>query len=138
MPKNISPKDSSPIGSIELHEKIVKETLLLVGSQTFCRVWRNDTGRGIKLSGYYYAKKNSLPLQVLEKSMFKYGLIGSADIMGILQGGRILCIEIKSGKATQSPVQKNFQKMIQGFGGIYIVANSAEQALHSVTHCLDS
>lgn len=69
--------------------------------------------------------------------MFSYGLKGSSDIMGILQGGRLLCVEIKSGKARQSKVQNNFEKMVQGFGGVYILARSPEEALNLVKHCLD-
>lgn len=125
-------------GSLELHNKIVNETLLLLGQQSFCRVWRNETGQAIKLSTYYNAKSKNLPLEALAMGFFRYGCVGSSDIMGIVQGGRLLCVEIKSGNARQSKVQKNFEKMIQRFGGIYVLARTAEEALNKVTHCLDS
>ena len=95
-----------------------------------------ETGRGIKLSAYYAAKKHKLPVESLERGFFSYGLKGSADILGILRDGRLLAIEIKSGQARQSKVQKNFEKMINDFGGVYIVARSPEEALNSVKHCL--
>jgi len=92
------------------------------------------------MSTFQYAKKNAKTLfefiKILSTGFFKYGLVGSADIMGILDGGRLLCIEIKSGSARQSKVQKNFGAMVTKFGGVYIVARSAEEALEKVTAAL--
>ncbi len=61
-----------------------------------------------------------------------FGLKGAADISGIIVGGVRLEIEIKSGEAKQSVEQKNFQKMIEKFGGIYILARSKDDAVNQL------
>lgn len=74
-----------------------------------------------------------MALNIRTGTPFKYGLTGSADIIGILNDGRFLAIEIKSGNATQSKEQKNFEAMIKKFGGVYFVVRSAEDALKMLT-----
>jgi hypothetical protein len=59
----------------------------------------------------------------------KFGLVGAADITGILPSGVRLEIEVKSGNAKQSQEQKNFETMIQRHGGIYFVARSLDDVL---------
>lgn len=54
----------------------------------------------------------------------RFGIPGQADISGILRGGRRLEIEVKSSKGTQSKRQKVFQRVIEQFGGLYILARS--------------
>lgn len=69
-----------------------------------------------------------------EDRVIRFGLKGSADILGILQGGKLLAIEVKTGKAVQTKEQKNFQKMVTFFGGEYVLARCLEDvltALHS-------
>jgi hypothetical protein len=70
--------------------------------------------------------------------IIKYGLVGSADILGILGPfGRFLAIEIKTGNAKQSKQQHAFEKMIISRGGLYFVYRSTEEALKSVSHHLE-
>jgi hypothetical protein len=71
------------------------------------RAWRNETGMAISID---------------LKRKISYGLKGSADILGLLHNGRFLAIEVKTGKAVQSKQQKNFQSMVEKFGGIYLIA----------------
>jgi hypothetical protein len=68
---------------------------------------------------------------------FKYGLKGSADIIGILKNGKFLALEVKTGKATQSKQQLAFAAMIQKYGGHYFVCRSVSDAVSFVKHCLD-
>jgi hypothetical protein len=63
---------------------------------------------------------------------FKYGLPGSADILGIVKGGYFIGLECKTGNAKQSEGQKNFEAMIKKFGGHYCVIRSEEEALNFV------
>mgnify|MGYP006345687005 CR=1 FL=1 len=75
-----------------------------------------------------------------------FGLVGSADIIGIrrvvvnqsdthllraLDGdeshsddviGQFLAVEVKSDTGRQSEAQRNFQSMVEAFGGLYILA----------------
>ena len=93
-------------GSTAAHQQLVSEILLEYGADARYRLWANNTGvvftKGRKIS---------------------FGLTGSADIIGLRRkDGKFLAIEIKTGRAVQSQDQINFQKMIEEFGGIYILA----------------
>lgn len=55
--------------------------------------------------------------------MYKKGV---ADIIGILPGGKILAIEVKSKKGRLSPEQKIFLDEISNRGGVSLVARSVE------------
>ena len=68
--------------------------------------------------------------------VISFGLPGSPDLIGILINGRFLAIEVKTGNARQSNVQKNFQKMIEKFGGTYILARSVRDAVLGVEFAL--
>lgn len=97
------------IGSTEAHQNLVKQILREIGSRSDIRIWQNSTG-----SVFKHNRKIS------------FGLKGSADIIGITNHGKFLAIEVKTGQAEQTSHQKNFQKMIIKFGGIYILARSVQ------------
>jgi len=108
----MSKKESFPTGSSAEHTRLIKEIILRIGSKPWARVWRNETGMG---------------LNVRTGEPFKYGLVGSPDIVGLTLGGYYIGIEVKTGSATQAVAQKNFQKMVESLGGIYLLGRSAEQ-----------
>lgn len=64
--------------------------------------------------------------------LIRYGVVGSADISGILLGGKRIEIEVKTRKAVQETQQKNFEKMINMYGGIYFVAHSVDEAMKNL------
>lgn len=104
------------------HSKLVNELLLMIGRDfPDIRVWKNATG-ATKIKG----------------QVIKFGLKGSADILGIIKpGGRLLAIECKTGQAIQSKYQKNFENMIADFGGIYLVARSVQDFRQEISNiCL--
>lgn len=89
----------------ELQQRI----LLVLGNKPGLRVWRNNSGALID-------KRNHL---------VKFGLQGSADILGIqAPTGRFLAIEVKATNGKQTEQQQRFQRMIEAHGGIYILARS--------------
>jgi hypothetical protein len=96
---------------INNHSKLVNELLLMIGKEfPNIRVWKNATG----------ATK-------VENRVIKFGLKGSADILGIVKpSGKLLAIECKTGQAVQSNHQKNFENMILNFGGIYLVTHDTQ------------
>lgn len=108
-------------GSIHEHDRIVNETLLLLGREAhhIGRFFSNPTGVAYRDHAW-------------GREWIQYGVKGSGDIWGIIKGGTHLWIEIKSGGATQQENQKDFEKMIIRFGGIYVVARSPEEALDYV------
>ena len=77
-------------------------------------------------------KSQKVTLQV-NGAWLEYGVKGMADISGILKHssglGLRLEIEAKTGSASQSKDQKNFEKMVRSLGGIYFVARSVQDAL---------
>jgi hypothetical protein len=77
-------------------------------------MWKNATGTAKSFDG---------------KRVIKYGLVGSADLTGILSDGRRCDIEVKTGNAVQSPAQKNYQKMIEEMDGVYILARSTDDVI---------
>jgi hypothetical protein len=107
------------MGSSEEHSRLICETLLTLGRKCpqVGRFWRNETGMG---------------LNIRTDEFFKYGLVGSADILGIVAPGKFIGLECKTGHAKQSKEQVNFQKMIERFGGLYLVVRSPQEAVDFV------
>ncbi len=55
-----------------------------------------------------------------------FGIPGQADLTGILPGGIRLEIEVKGPNGRQTEDQRNFARMIERFGGIYVLARSVQ------------
>jgi hypothetical protein len=51
---------------------------------------------------------------------------GVADIIGLLPSGRFLAVECKSSRGRQSEAQRAFQAMVEGSGGLYLIARDIE------------
>lgn len=79
--------------------------LKYLGNRRDVRCWRNNTGRIADKTG----------------RVVSFGLVGSADILGLRAGGQFLAVEVKA-TTKQSEAQKNFQTMVEAFGGLYILA----------------
>jgi hypothetical protein len=60
------------------------------------------------------------------------GVAGQADLTGILPDGRRVEIEVKSERGRQTKDQRNFQRMIERFGGVYVLARSVEDVAHAL------
>lgn len=57
-------------------------------------------------------------------SFVRAGVIGQADLTGILPDGRRLEVEVKRQGGEQSEGQVAYQRMITRFGGVYVLAFS--------------
>lgn len=89
------------IGAIMKPKSFTQQTLELLERDFRVVVWRQNTGRRGRVS---------------------YGKAGSGDITGIVfKTGQRLEVECKEGNDKQSEVQKEFENMIKGCGGIYIL-----------------
>lgn len=96
---------------------IQNQILLAIGSLPWLKVWRNNSGALYDRTG----------------KLVKFGLAGSADIIGIVKPhGRFLAIEVKAEKGRQSESQRNFQRMVEGMGGVYVLARSVEDVLKAL------
>ena len=104
---------------------LVKATMVLIcRTVPGVRVWRQNTGA----------------LYDREGRLVRYGVVGSADISGIASpdGWRIE-IEIKQpGKLSmQTDKQRNWQRMVEDHGGIYILADDPNDAAASLSARLE-
>jgi hypothetical protein len=88
----------TPEGAVK---KEVMEYLALRG--VFC--WVNNTGRRAGIS---------------------FGKVGSSDILGVLDDGRFLAIELKAPKGAPTPAQLIFLAEVSMRGGLAFIATCAE------------
>ncbi len=92
---------------------VVSACLVALSAQPGVRVFRNNTG-AIKM----------------DHRMVRFGLAGSADILGIIAPhGRVLAVECKSATGRQSKQQSIFQRVIERHGGLYILCKSSDECL---------
>lgn len=90
------------------------------GAHPQLRIWRANTGVGWFANGQPARKTDPGAYAV------KFGTPGQGDISGlVLPSGRRLEIETKA-KTKQSDDQKSFQRMIERFGGLYVLARSLD------------
>lgn len=98
---------------IKEHDELVDQVLVALAQTGLCKVWPQPTGAAFRGS-----------------TMIRYGVIGSADISGIMIGsGKRLEVEVKTRSALQSVEQRSFEQMIKSSGGYYFVARSVELVL---------
>jgi hypothetical protein len=58
-----------------------------------------------------------------------YGLaVGSADLIGLVEGGRFVSLEVKTPSGVQSPEQIAWGRMVERLGGIHAVVRSIDDA----------
>jgi len=98
-------------------QQIQQEILIALGRRPDCRVWRQNSGTAPSWDG---------------KRVVRFGVPGCADISGLLIDGRRLEIEVKKAGGKQSPDQVNFQRMIERFGGVYMLVYSVAEAVAGV------
>jgi hypothetical protein len=93
-----------------VNEKAIQNDILRAfGTKRWMRLWRANTG-----------------VARIGNRVVRFGVPGQADLTGILPDGRRLEIEVKSPAGTQTEDQHNFQRMIERFGGVYVLARSVE------------
>jgi hypothetical protein len=85
--------------------------LLTFGARPELRLWRSNTGAAQTVAGRWV----------------RYGVPGQADISGIrLPHGQFVQIEVKSATGRQTEAQRKWQRMVEKFGGLYVLARSVE------------
>jgi hypothetical protein len=84
----------------------------------------------LKLRGIFAFRVNNIPPSMMRdgKRVFRSfgGMRGVADIIGIMPGGRLLAIEVKSETGRPSPDQVAFGEAINAAGGLWFVARGIE------------
>lgn len=90
-------------------QDIQNEIIRTFGTRPDMRIWRNNAGA-----------------MRAGRSFIRFGVPGQADLTGILHNGQRLEIEVKTDTGRQSKEQQQYQRIIERFGGIYILARSVE------------
>jgi hypothetical protein len=88
---------------------IQNEILRAFGTKRWMRLWRANAG-----------------VARIGDRVVRFGVPGQADLTGILPGGRRLEIEVKSTDGRQTEEQRNYQRMIERMGGVYVLARSVD------------
>lgn len=107
--------------------QIQLEILRAFGCRRDLRLWRQNTGRAIPIWALQKRIGETITMELIsDLERIAFGIIGSADLSGILSDGRRLEIEAKAARGRQSGQQQNFQRMIERFNGAYILARSVD------------
>lgn len=126
-------------------EKTIQARILAaIGSLPWLRIWRNNTGQawtGNKVEQIRCHTTISVgpgDVVIRRAHPIRFGTPGSADLTGILSiTGQRLEVEVKTPTGRQSTEQKNYQKMIETLGGVYVLARSegeiVDQILEKIT-----
>lgn len=93
-----------------LETQLVSDILHEFGSLPTLRLWR----------------ANVLVARTRTGQVVRAGIVGQADISGIRVGGQRIEVECKAGRGQQTEAQRNWQAMIEKFGGLYILARSVD------------
>jgi hypothetical protein len=81
--------------------------------------WRNNSGA---VFSEYKGRKR----------MIRYGLKGSSDILGILNDGRFLAIEVKKPDGKPTTEQLEFIDRINKNGGLAFIARSITEVIKNI------
>lgn len=101
---------------MRLSEKQVQNAILRAfGTRPDMRLWRANAG-----------------VARIDRRTVRFGVPGQADLTGILPGGVRLEIEVKSAAGQQSEAQQNYQRMIERFGGLYVLARSVNDVRRAI------
>ena len=90
----------------QIQNSIIRE----FGTKGWLRIWRANVG-----------------VARINRRVVRFGVPGQADLSGILYPGVRLEIEVKQQTGRQSQDQKNFQRMVERMGGLYILARSVKE-----------
>jgi hypothetical protein len=98
-------------------KRLLLEILRTLGTRPELRIWRANVG-----------------VARIGRRVVRFGVPGQADITGILPNGRRLEIEVKAPDGRQTEDQANFQRMIERFCGLYVLARSVEDVRKAIEH----
>jgi len=104
---------------VELPEAVVLRSCLAYLQARGIFAWRNGSGRARFGSGS-------------AARWVQFGVVGGADILGVLPDGRILAVETKATCGRTSPEQDAFLEAIRGAGGVALVCRSVDDLIEGL------
>lgn len=105
--------------------------ILLALSERGCMVWRNVTGTA------YQGRKihaDARTITLADARVIVFGLVGSADIIGLTRDGRFIGIEVKAGKDRPSKEQIAWVEAVKQRGGLAGFARNTTDAIDIITN----
>ena len=108
----------------KLEKQIQGEILRALEIHTDAKVWRQNTG-----AASFESKGR--------RHFVRFGIKGAADLTGICPDGRRLEVEVKRPGNKPTDHQIAYGQMILEYGGVYILAHSAEEAIDSYRRQMD-
>lgn len=104
-------------------EQVIQQRLLArLGCRDDLTVWRNNTGMLHDANG----------------AVVRFGLRGSADILGIADPGLFVAIEVKRLGGKLRPQQAAFAAMVQRHGGIYLMITDVDAGVTALEVALSA
>lgn len=101
------------------HTALINDTLVELGM-------RRDLG-------FFYKQNTGKAWDFETKSrLISYGFKGAGDITGLLPWGQRIECEGKTGRGRQSVPQKTFQKVIESYGGIYVIFRTPQELIKNL------
>lgn len=115
---------------------ILNETLVAVSALPETLVWRNNTGTAWQGERQSFYPGTTIPVPpnvvvLTDARPVTFGLPGSADIIGVVQG-RAVAVETKTSRGQQSEQQVNFESAWKRCGGVYVLARTADEAIEGL------
>ena len=77
--------------------------------------------RYLEVRGIYHWRNNTGAVQIAPGRFMRFGKKGSSDILAVLPGGRLLCVECKAKGGRLSPEQKQFLADVRELGGLALI-----------------
>lgn len=109
MTKKAKHGTGAPARDTRSERDIQKAIRLQLGQMPDVVLWRNNVGRA---------------------GQVEFGLVtGAADLIGIGPGGVFLALEVKTATGRQRPEQRQFQKVVNRYRGVYAVVRNEDQAM---------
>jgi len=87
----------------------------------------DDCLQYLEIRKIYHWRNNTGAVQVRPGQFMRFGKIGSSDILGILPGGRMLCVECKAKSGKLSPEQKQFLDDARELGALALVVRDWQE-----------
>jgi hypothetical protein len=94
----------------------------------------------LETRGIYHWRNSTGAVRIAPGRFMRFGKVGSSDILGILPGGRLLCVECKAPDGRLSPEQKQFLADVRELGALAVVARGwkeLDQALRTAGYISD-
>jgi hypothetical protein len=118
--------------SAVLRAEICRRNLLRSGGRMSETAIVKSVLEALEARGYFAWRVNSGSLVVsglTAKRFFRGAPAGSPDIMVLINGGRLVGLEVKSATGTQRKSQATWQSRAESLGGHYRIVRSAHEAL---------